>query len=557
TEAHRYRVGFKAQNFAVSPAIFVSTVYPAPLPTIKTGGFPFDRGKNKLQVPYKKARRKALTAGSEQYASPALPSYLLCSLPLPTFTVEKRIRRDGGGEGYPYNLISLFAQNLAFEGTHFVFVSVLPGGESDKSNLGMGRGCAQVARRNNGGVAFSSSGVKVQLFLHEATDAAVKPKARSSNVFFASVNQVGKGFGLSSSTNSLENSSTAVLTAANVQLKLVSIAEPPLTVESSSNAELQLGEVLDTVVQTTKKNKKGGFKWRIKVRNPALRRLISGGIAGAVSRTVVAPLETIRTHLMVGSSCGHSSFEVFDNIMKSEGWTGLFRGNFVNVMRVAPSKAIELFAYDTIMKNLTPNPGEKSMLPIPASSIAGGLAGITSTFCTYPLELLKTRITVQRGVYDNLLDAFVKIVRQEGPGELYRGLTASLIGVAPYTAANYFAYDTMRKAYKKAFKTEEIGNVMTLLIGSAAGAMSSAATFPLEVARKQMQAGALNGGHYRNLFHALSGILEKEGLGGLYRGLGPSCMKLVPAAGISFMCYEACKKILVLEEEARVEQATG
>ncbi|CAI0389463.1 unnamed protein product [Linum tenue] len=422
----------------------------------------------------------------------------------------------------------------------------------------MGRGCVQIVRRNNEEVTFSSSGVKVQLFLQEATD-ALKPKARSSsNVFFASVNQVGKGFGVSSSPNSLENSSTAtMLTAANMQLKLVSIAEPPLAVESSSiPPELQLGEVLETVVKNTKKNKKGGFKWRIKVRNPALRRLISGGIAGAISRTVVAPLETIRTHLMVGS-CGHSSLEVFDNIMKSEGWTGLFRGNFVNVIRVAPSKAIELFAYDTVLKNLTPEPGEKSMLPIPASSIAGGLAGMTSTFCTYPLELLKTRLTVQRGVYDNLLDAFVKIVREEGPGELYRGLTPSLIGVAPYAAANYFAYDTLRKAYKKAFKTEEIGNVMTLLIGSAAGAISSTATFPLEVARKQMQAGALNGGQYRNLLHALAGILEKEGLGGLYRGLGPSCMKLVPAAGISFMCYEACKKILVLEEEARVEQATG
>lgn len=140
-------------------------------------------------------------------------------------------------------------------------------------------------------------------------------------------------------------------------------------------------------------------------------------------------------------------------------------------------------------------------------------------------------------------------MREEGPGELYRGLTPSLIGVVPYAAANYFAYDTLRKAYKKAFKEEEIGNVMTLLIGSAAGAISSTATFPLEVARKHMQAGALNGRQYQNMLHALASIFEKEGLPGLYKGLGPSCMKLVPAAGISFMCYEACKRILIMEGE--------
>ncbi|KAK2966298.1 hypothetical protein RJ640_018109 [Escallonia rubra] len=208
-----------------------------------------------------------------------------------------------------------------------------------------------------------------------------------------------------------------------------------------------------------------------------------------------------------------------------------------------------LFAYETVKKHLTPKPGEQPKLPIPASPIAGAIGDISSTLCTYPLELLKTRLTVQRGAYKNLLDAFVKIVQEEGPAELYRGLTPSLIGVIPYAATNYFAYDTLRKAYKKAFNQEDIGNLATLLIGSAAGAISSTATFPLEVARKHMQAGAINGRQYHNMLHALICILEKEGVAGLYRGLGPSCVKLVPAAGISFMCYEACNKILVENED--------
>ncbi|XP_047095789.1 adenine nucleotide transporter BT1, chloroplastic/mitochondrial-like [Lolium rigidum] len=297
------------------------------------------------------------------------------------------------------------------------------------------------------------------------------------------------------------------------------------------------------------KGMKKAVRIKIKVGNSHLKRLISGGIAGAVSRTVVAPLETIRTHLMVGSN-GNSSSEVFESIMKHEGWTGLFRGNIVNVIRVAPSKAIELFAFDTANKFLTPKSGEKQKIPVPPSLVAGAFAGFSSTLCTYPLELIKTRLTIQRGVYDNFLHAFVKIIREEGPTELYRGLTPSLIGVVPYAATNYFAYDTLKKAYKKIFKTNEIGNVPTLLIGSAAGAISSTATFPLEVARKQMQVGAVGGRKvYKSMLHALLTILEDEGAGGLYRGLGPSCMKLVPAAGISFMCYEACKKILIEEAD--------
>jgi len=56
---------------------------------------------------------------------------------------------------------------------------------------------------------------------------------------------------------------------------------------------------------------------------------------------------------------------------------------------------VQLFAYDTVKKQLSPKPGEQPTIPIPASSIAGAVAGVSSTLCTYPLELLKTRLTVQ------------------------------------------------------------------------------------------------------------------------------------------------------------------
>ncbi|GBG86998.1 hypothetical protein CBR_g44453 [Chara braunii] len=291
----------------------------------------------------------------------------------------------------------------------------------------------------------------------------------------------------------------------------------------------------------------GAVKLRVRVGNSAVKRLLSGALAGVVSRTAVAPLETIRTHLMVGSG-GKTVNDVFVYIMKNEGWTGLFRANGVNVLRVAPSKAIELFAYDTVKKILAP-PGMPPQIPFPIAPVAGASAGVCSTLCTYPLELLKTRLTVQKGMYDNMLDAFVKIWQTEGPMELYRGLLPSIMGVVPYAAINYCAYDTLRSTYRRLSKKQQIGNLETLLMGSTAGVISSAATFPLEVARKHMQVGAVSGRQvYKNMFQVISHILQEQGPAGLYRGLGASCMKLMPACGISFMCYEACKRILIEDE---------
>ncbi|MED6219147.1 Adenine nucleotide transporter bt1, chloroplastic/mitochondrial [Stylosanthes scabra] len=406
----------------------------------------------------------------------------------------------------------------------------------------MGRKGHQLFDEKNDGFFFSVSNLGSQWSLHEQEQHG---SYYHPGGLFASVGQMGTiGFGVqqpnpssSSDSDSRDNDNGGLKLPFNdLYVKYV-----------QSLGKVQFFEEGEAGVKA--KKKKGGLKLKVRIRNPSLRRLFSGAIAGAVSRTAVAPLETIRTHLMVGSS-GHSTTEVFHNIMKTDGWKGLFRGNFVNVIRVAPSKAIELFAYDTVNKNLSPKPGEQPKVPIPPSLIAGACAGVSSTICTYPLELVKTRLTIQRGVYNGLFDAFLKIIREEGPGELYRGLAPSLIGVIPYAATNYYAYDTLRKAYRKIFKQEKIGNIETLLIGSAAGAISSSATFPLEVARKHMQVGALSGRQvYKNVIHALASILEHEGIPGLYRGLGPSCMKLVPAAGISFMCYEACKRILVDDDE--------
>ncbi|KAK9279816.1 hypothetical protein L1049_013498 [Liquidambar formosana] len=401
----------------------------------------------------------------------------------------------------------------------------------------MGRGRLQVSDGSRDGV-FSNCDLGLQWGLQEGS---FHPGG-----LFASVGQVGMGFGISPNSRDKNNDSSTKLPYTDLYVKYVSSPEGLRIVGIPPEVAVE-GE--GSVVKKKRGGGGGGLKLKVKVGNPSLRRLVSGAIAGAVSRTAVAPLETIRTHLMVGTS-GHSTTEVFHDIMKTDGWKGLFRGNLVNVIRVAPSKAIELFAYDTVNKQLSPKPGEQPKLPLPASLVAGACAGVSSTLCTYPLELLKTRLTIQRGVYDGLFDAFIKILQEGGPAELYRGLTPSLIGVIPYAATNYFAYDTLRKTYRKIFKQEKIGNIETLLIGSAAGAISSTATFPLEVARKHMQVGAVSGRQvYKNVIHALASILEEEGIQGLYRGLGPSCMKLVPAAGISFMCYEACKRILVEKED--------
>lgn len=189
-----------------------------------------------------------------------------------------------------------------------------------------GRGLQGVERNRD--VLFSTSGLGFQWSPQE--------NCFHPGGLFASVGQAGMGFGIS--PNSHDNGSKPPF--ANMYTKYALVQESGYKIVEVP--ELGVGEIAEEeIVKKKKKKKRGAVKLKIKIGNPSLRRLISGAIAGGVSRTAVAPLETIRTHLMVGS-CGNSTGEVFQNIMKNDGWKGLFRGNFVNVIRVAPSKAIEV-----------------------------------------------------------------------------------------------------------------------------------------------------------------------------------------------------------------------
>ena len=189
----------------------------------------------------------------------------------------------------------------------------------------MGGGRLHGFEDNCGGL-FPNSGIG---FLWSPQDEGYHPGG-----LFASVGMMGMGFGIGISPNSTETG--LKLPYLNLYSKYM-LPEPGFQIVGRP----ELVAVEARGLLKNKKKKKSGLRLKIKIGTPSLRRLISGAIAGAVSRTCVAPLETIRTHLMVGS-CGHSTTEVFQDIMKTEGWKGLFRGNLVNVIRVAPSKAIEV-----------------------------------------------------------------------------------------------------------------------------------------------------------------------------------------------------------------------
>ncbi|KJE90615.1 EF-hand domain-containing protein, variant [Capsaspora owczarzaki ATCC 30864] len=239
------------------------------------------------------------------------------------------------------------------------------------------------------------------------------------------------------------------------------------------------------------------------------------------------------------------------HIFKTEGLMGYFKGNGTNVIRMIPYSAVQFAAYEQYKKLLLTYPSPVDDLNTPRRLFAGAMAGITSVCATYPLDLIRTRLSAQgegpdrkyKGIYDCLRT----ILREEGGARgLFRGLSPTLMGVAPYVALNFTVYESIKRWLLDQMQVKELSVPVRLLCGALAGATAQSITYPFDVIRRRMQMKGCSGPSfaYTSTLNAFTTIIRVEGVRGLYKGMVPNCLKVAPSMSISFVMYEFCKKLL-------------
>ena len=158
--------------------------------------------------------------------------------------------------------------------------------------------------------------------------------------------------------------------------------------------------------------------------------LVTGSISGAISRTLTNPLERLKVlkQVSIGEYAGKSTLECFRYMWKVEGFYGFFKGNGVNVVRVAPFSAFEFFFYEFYKQNIF---GGQPTSPNLSKLVCGGLTGMTASTLTYPLDLIRTKLSIQvtnvDGTKPSIWWTGKKIVREGGSVlALYKGLPSTL-----------------------------------------------------------------------------------------------------------------------------------
>ncbi|KAK3707526.1 hypothetical protein QZH41_018493 [Actinostola sp. cb2023] len=252
-----------------------------------------------------------------------------------------------------------------------------------------------------------------------------------------------------------------------------------------------------------------------------------------------------------------SVFGALKAIYKKEGTLGYYRGNGAMMVRVFPYGAIQFMCYEQY-KTLFCDTLDYGHI---GKMFAGGLAGLSACTCTYPLDVVRSRLAFQvadEHRYCGICSTLRQICSTEGGVcALYRGFTPTGLSMIPAVGLGFYAFEsfkdfivslhgTMTRVHPISGET-----VLTatggLVCGALSGASSQTVAYPLDVVRRRMQlAGSLADGHkYKTCISTFIAVYTEDGVRhGLYRGLSINYLRVCPQIAVMFAVYEMTKQVL-------------
>jgi len=268
--------------------------------------------------------------------------------------------------------------------------------------------------------------------------------------------------------------------------------------------------------------------------NP-LVNLAAGGISGAVSKTLTAPLEKVKLaiqnqdsdpRVISGEMKRYTGMgDAFKRHVTELGPASLWRGNFANCIRYVPTAAFNLAFKDNIKKMFPRYNKDTEFGKFAAAQIASGAAagGATNTL-VYPLIYVRTVLGADLGKekkYAGMFDCLKKTIQSNGVLSLYNGIGPSTLGIVVYRGAQFGLQDILKSfnPYQKDFSA--IGLVSKFTVAQVAVSASGIISYPLDTMQRRLQIEASKPAAeqmYSGMVDCFGKILKNEGPGGFFKG---------------------------------------
>jgi solute carrier family 25 (adenine nucleotide translocator) protein 4/5/6/31 len=230
-----------------------------------------------------------------------------------------------------------------------------------------------------------------------------------------------------------------------------------------------------------------------------MKDFVAGGVAAAISKTAVAPIERVKLLLQVqhvskqiaADKHYKGMVDCFVRIPREQGFLAYWRGNLANVIRYFPTQALNFAFKDKYKQVFLGGVDKRTQFwrYFLGNLASGGAAGATSLCFVYPLDFARTRLAADVGKgmeqreFTGLGNCLVKIFKSDGLLGLYRGFGVSVQGIIIYRAAFFGFYDTAKGMLPDSKNTPL---VISWMIAQTVTTISGIVSYPFDTVRRRM-----------------------------------------------------------------------
>lgn len=265
--------------------------------------------------------------------------------------------------------------------------------------------------------------------------------------------------------------------------------------------------------------------------SPFTLALIAGAVAGTSVDCALHPMDTLRTRL-----------QAEQGFWKAGGFRGCYKGLFSCFLGSGPGAACFFATYET-MKGVIKkaNGGQEQWYHASMASMAGEFGA-----CLVRTPTAVITQNLQVGRYATFGEAVSTTLKADGVGGFFRGYGTTVMREIPFSFIQFPLWEGLKKSWAT-FQGCPTDPNQGALCGSIAGAISSAVTTPLDVAKTRIMLEKPAEGQprrYTGAVQTLSIIHKEEGFLALYRGIVPRVGWITAGGFIFFGSYEWATKLL-------------
>lgn len=178
-------------------------------------------------------------------------------------------------------------------------------------------------------------------------------------------------------------------------------------------------------------------------------KFLAGSAAGAIGSVAGNPFDVLKTRMMAAEGKEPPAMGAAANeLMKSQGIAGFYRGIEANVMRAMVLNGTKMACYDQIKDMIKKSKMVPDGLPTQFMSAFG--AGFFMACTVAPFDMIRTKLMNQppdAKIYSGFVDCMMKIVAKDGPGGLYAGFVPIWARFAPTTTLQLVIFEQIKPIF--------------------------------------------------------------------------------------------------------------